>query len=440
MSRSKNISVSALRGIRKASNLSNKVVYRTGRILTKVENKSSKMIQKKTGSISGRDSVSIDSFFYHEFPYLFPIHPALPNLGQSPSVTVLVPSLNPRGFYGGIATLLIASATLANKLGYDYRVVQTSGFEKNNSVLRFLKDKGILMDKSRYSTLDVSSRNVDRFAYMPLHPDDIVVVSAWWDARTASLLPLNRKFVYMIQDYEPIFYNNGDEQQFAESTYFTDNFIPLCNTKLMYKYFSEGNYEYIKSNASWFEPAVGIKNDAKKKAGRRKTLFLYGRPSVHRNMFFSAIRAVDLAFQNNIFDAKEWDIFCAGQEDIPNIALKSGTTIKNLGKMNMNDYYEFSKRVDISLTPMLAPHPNYPTLELASLGSIVVTTRYKTKQSLENYSENILVCEPTIEDMSRKLVHACSLLNNNAATTKNNISFNWSEVLDEPLNEVIRRL
>lgn len=428
--------VIALRSVRKVSHLSGRVANKTARFLGRVEGKAGRLIESKGGP-NGAAGITIDEFFYNKYPYLFPIHPALPTLKQRPSVTVFVPSLTPRGFFGGIATLLITSAALAQKLGYDYRVVQTSGFDKKTNVLEFLAGHGITIDEDKFSTIDVSHRNVGHYAYLPLHPEDVIVVSAWWDAYTASRLPLAKKFVYMLQDYEPIFYNNGDEQQFAEGTYHSEKFIPLCNTKLMYKYFSSNGYEYIKDNASWFEPAFDLKPDLKKQTSDTKTLFLYGRPGVERNMFYTAIQAIDAALQSKELFGSNWNVYCAGQSDIPNIKLKSGVTIKNLGKMDIEKYYDFAKSVDVAVSPMLAPHPNYPTLEFAALGSKVVTTSWQTKQDLSSYSSNILMAKPSVEAMTEKIIQAAT---NKSSSRANNIDDNWLAALEKPLTEIKKKL
>lgn len=436
---SKKIDVIALKGIRKASHVSGKAVRRTGSIIGRIENKTTKIIDRKTRTKTS-NSVPVDDFFYKNYPYLFPIHPALPNIGQKPSVTVFVPSLVKRGFFGGIATLLITSAALAKKLDMDYRVVQTSGFEKKSTVLEFLEENGISISTDRFSMLDVSYRNTHKFAYLPLHPDDVIVVSAWWDAHIASQLPLKKRFLYMLQDYEPIFYNNGDSQQLAEATYFSNNFAPLCNTELMYKYFSVNSYDYITKNAAWFEPAVALKPEKSKNNNEKaKKLFLYGRPQVERNMFYTAIKALDIALQDEAFNKYHWTIYSAGQSDVPDISLKSGHIIKNLGKMEINKYYDFVLDVDIALSPMLAPHPNYPTLEFASVNSMVVTTKYKTKDNLENYSKNIILCDPNAESMASGLIDAAKKHNIGKVVSSSNINSDWIKTLDAPLDNLIKK-
>jgi hypothetical protein len=438
---SKKPDIIALRALRKASHISRKATTKGSHFFGRVENKATRIIVDKTGAMDGGESIGFDDFVFKSFPQITPVHPALPLINQKPSVTVFA-FLDPRGFYGGIATLLIVAASLAKKLDYDLRIAQTANYSKDNQVLKFLKSNGIDIAPSRFSTVNLSNRTPYNYAYLPLHEDDVVVVSAWWDAHVASKLPLSKKYLYLIQDYEPIFYNNGDAQQFAESTYHNDNFIPLCNTKLMKDFFNAGKYKYIHENANYFEPAVGKENTANVKKNGKKKMFLYGRPSVHRNMFFSALKAIDKAFSDERLNVQDWEIYCAGQGNVPNIRFQSGITIKNLGKMDLGDYYKFASSIDVTLSPMLAPHPNYPTLELASLGSMVVSTKYANKQDLGFYSPNIMMANPTIDSLADNIIKAALTKPNirEANFKKNNISTNWNAALNQPLNEIVKEL
>lgn len=429
----------ALRTIRKVSHISNIIAKKGSHFLDRVEDKSTRILMNRTGSPDAQKHVEFNEFFYHSFPEITPIHPALPVLGQKPSVTVFA-FLDPRGFYGGIATLLSVGATLANKLGYDFRVAQTANFSDNTDVLDFLKSKGITIEKERFSTINLSKRSVASFGYLPLHQDDVLVVSAWWDAHTAAQLPLKNKFLYLIQDYEPIFYNNSDRSALAEQTYHTEKFIPILNTEILYMFFKKNNYKYIAENGVFFEPAPApsVKKASAKDTGNKRRLFLYGRPNVHRNLYYTALEALDIALQDERMQAFDWKLFSAGSTDIPSIKLTSGHVIENKGKMSMEDYYNFAQTIDIAVSPMLAPHPNYPTLELASLGACVVSTKWETKQNLDYYSPNIFMAEPTAADMAEKIIQA-TLLDNKvrqANAKKNNISGDWVQALKKPISTV----
>jgi beta-1,2-rhamnosyltransferase WsaF-like protein len=441
----KGLDILTLRAIRKTSYLSGKASKKVSSIFDRIENKTTRIIINQTGSPYGTENIDLDSYFYQNYPYLFPVHPALPKLHQKPSVTVFA-FLDPRGFYGGIATLLLVAAELANKLGYDLRVAQTTGYSKDTKVLEFLRDNGIKISEDRFTVLNLSDRSRENFSYLPLHPEDVVVVSAWWDAYIASQLPLGRKFVYLIQDYEPIFYNNSDSSMFAEQTYHGDRFIPVCNTELIYDFFTEKGYKNIQSEGLWFEPAPAPNINHTKEAKNtkpKKRLFLYGRPQVHRNLFFTALNAIDLAFSDSDkIDAGDWEFYCAGQGGTPSVRLRSGRVLKNLGKMDIDKYYRFASNIDVAVSPMLAPHPNYPTLEFAALGAMVVSTKYETKKDLSRYSKNILMSEPTVDDMAQKILEACLTpqreRSHNLSTTS--IGNNWSVALKKTIDTLAKRL
>ncbi len=441
---SKNPGVIALRMLRKASHISLKASQKGSGLLDKVERRTTRIILERSGSTDGKESTDIDHFYYDRFPYLFPVHPALPEVNQRPSVTVFA-FLDPKGFYGGIATLLLVAGKLANELGYDLRIAQTTGYSSKNDVVGFLEKNGITIEPKRYSTIDLSKRSVDSFAYLPLHPEDVVVTSAWWDAQIASMLPLKRKFIYLIQDFEPIFYNNSDESALANETYYSEKFIPICNTELLYSYFKANNYKYITDNATWFEPApapvVAERKPTDTKAFKKK-LFLYGRPAVHRNLYMSALQAIDKAFTSAELSKDEWDIYSAGSNEAPAIKLHSGIVIKNLGKMDLDAYYEWASTIDIAVSPMLAPHPNYPTLELAALGAAVVSTKWETKQDLSNYSKNIIMTNPTIDSMARGIIEASKLSKETIKKNlkSNNINTDWSASLEIPIRDIAQRV
>lgn len=428
--------ITALRALRKSSHLVGKIVINGGRVLQKVEDKTTRIIIDKTGSPDGTGSVGINSLINNIYPQIIPVHPALPKINQRPSITVFA-FLDPRGFYGGIATLLCVAAEMAIQKNYDLRIIQTTGYSDKADVLGFLESKGFSIAKDRYSTIDLSRRTTDNFGYLPLHKDDILLVSAWWDAYIAAKLPLMNKFVYLIQDYEPIFYNNSDLSVLADQTYTSEKFIPLLNTEILYKFFKEKKYNYISQTAKWFEPAPApVRLKSPKPESDTKTVFIYGRPHVHRNLYYNALRALDIALQDERVADINVELFSAGASGIPSVRLSSGQVVKNLGKMDMQDYYDFAQTIDLAISPMLAPHPNYPTLELASLGAMVVSTKWETKQDLSNYSPNILMADPTPESMAEKIIEALTFDVKNKKTT-NNISSDWRNALEDPVKRVL---
>jgi glycosyltransferase involved in cell wall biosynthesis len=362
-------------------------------------------------------------------------------------VTLLLPTLDGKSFYGGTATALVVAGRIAQLKKRKLRIVQTLKTGHASNLSAFFKREGLDFPEEDIKVISVADRAYNVYGYISMHPEDIFVASAWWDAKLISRLPLKHKFIYLIQDFEPIFYNNSDQYVLAESTYENDTFVPLCNTQLMADFMKAKKYPSFvgKSPIHFFEPAVSRTSTGyvtKKETGEKKRLFLYGRPDVHRNLFFTALQSIDAVFRDELLDKSEWEIHMAGQDNLPDVALPSGVKVRNLGKMSMEDYIAFSKSVDIAVSPMMAPHPNYPTLEFASIGTAVVTTQYENKKDLSNYSKNIFTVKNSVEEIAKAIVKAAKMSHKQRVENAKNgsISTSWQESIDDAVAGVLKAM
>lgn len=430
-----------IRSVRKSSSIASKSLEKSLNLSKRVENKTTRILDGTDYSVRLPHAEAVEKIIYNSLPYITPLHPALPSAGKGPTITLLLPSLDSKSFYGGTATALYVAGQFVKSYGNRrLRIVQTLKHGKPSGLSEFLKAAGINIADEDIEHVDVSGRRYNIYGYLSIHPQDIFIASAWWDAYLLSKLPLSNKFVYLVQDFEPIFYNNSDLSALSESTYHSDAFIPICNTKLMHDFMRNRSYpQFVKYN-HYFEPAVSRQSSglAIDNSGKKRKIFIYGRPDVHRNLFYSAIEAVNLALSSGELKGSEWECFMAGQDNLPDIQLSSGAIIQNLGKMQMSDYISFSKNIDIALAPMLAPHPNYPTLEFASIGSMVVTTSYENKVDLSRYSSNIILTPPSAEAMAEGVIQASKVsysqrIDNQKA---NHINTSWQEALGSVVESV----
>lgn len=436
----------ALRGIRKGANLSKKYSSKAVNFSARIENKANRILNGTDPTVQLHDSVLIEKVLSGALPEIVPIHPALPKAGRSATVTLLIPSLQNSSFFGGTATALIVAALASKISGKKLRIIETlvHGNGKPSDLTKFLDSSDIGWAGEDVILESLAGRNYNHYGYLDIHPEDVYIASAWWDAYSLQKLPLQNKFIYLIQDFEPIFYNNSDRYALSEATYRSNQFIALCNTKLMYDFMKSHNYKSIVSG-EWFEPAVSrkskIKRTERRKTAKRK-LFLYGRPGVERNLYITALNALDFAFSNNYLDSADWEVVMAGQDNLPDIQLSTGMKIKNLGKMNLSEYFKLLSTIDIAVSPMMAPHPNYPTLEFASTGAVVVTTRYDIKQDLSNYSKNIILTDISAEAMALGIKKASEMplekIKENLEQT--NIESDWPEALNKPVREVLGKV
>lgn len=430
------------RVIRKIAHISFPLALKTAKLLEKVENKSTRIITQsdQVKVVEGKPQISIDTLFSQHLPQASLLYPALPEAGRKPAVNLLIPTLSKELVFGGIATALIAAVTVAKESKKDLRVVQTFKFG-DSDIRGFLDAKGIEFH-GEINVVDVSEKNHGKKVFLDLHPEDIYMASAWADAFVLDKLPLTNKFIYLIQDFEPIFYPNGDENVRSESTYRSNNYVALCNTELLHQHLTLMDYEAFKNTATtWFEPAVCVPLTKKKEDTQKKRLFIYGRPRVKRNLYLSALEAINTAVQSESFNKDEWEIYMAGEDNIPDIVLDGGVKINVLGKMSLDDYYDFMQTIDIAVSPMMAPHPNYPTLEFASVGAKVVTTSFSVKTSLKKYSDNISVVAPNAQAMSNEIIRLIGMAGENKKVTGLKISMtDWEENISKPVKSLLKQI
>ena len=408
----------SIRAARKSAHISGKLLRKSLNFTNKVEHKATNLLDGVDYSIQINEKVPLEKIYYNSIPYVLPIHAAMPAVGSKGTVTLLIPSLDGSSFFGGTATALVVAAKLALLKKCKLRIVQTLKTGHPGDLVKFFTGEGITISDDAIQVISIAERSYNVYGYISTHPDDIFIASAWWDAYNLYVL--------------------------AEETYKNDKSIPLCNTKFMADFMSDRNYPAFKKSL-FFEPAVSRKESGtllSKKTNDKKTLFLYGRPNVHRNMFFTALQAIDHAFKAGFINPNNWDCYMAGQNNLPDIVLSSGAVIKNKGKMSMEDYIEFSKTVDLAISPMMAPHPNYPTLEFSSIGSMVVTTKYANKKSLDKYSKNIIMSELDVESMAGAINIAVRRTEEDRLANLNNTNIltSWDESLDDCLKSILDRI
>ena len=110
--------------------------------------------------------------------------------------------------------------------------------------------------------------------------------------------------------------------------------------------------------------------------------------------------------------------------------------------MDVKAYVDFSKNVDVTGSLMMAPRPNYPTLEFASIGSSVVTTKYANKIDLSSYSKNIIISDISTESVAGAIKKAAETpyatrIDNTKSDT---ISVSWTQALGPPLRDILKCL
>ncbi|CCB65063.1 glycosyltransferase [Hyphomicrobium sp. MC1] len=331
-------------------------------------------------------------------------------LASQPALNVLVPGLARKNLSGGPNTAIILACQLA-RAGAKIRLISTQAPIDSDAEL-FWKHAALLHGH------DPRSYNIELVdATTPNQPvtigfNDIFLATAWWTAQAAKYAVLHlrhKKFVYLIQDYEPLLHQASTEQALASETYGLDH-LPVINTTLLRDYlienriglFAQGEFA---ARAIAFEPAIDRQLFHPDKSAAppngKKRLLMYARPNTaRRNLFELGVASLRVAVTKGLMSPDEWDFLGMGEAFDP-VPLGLGATLEPLPWQGLAGYAKQMRESDLLLSLMMSPHPSYPPLEMASCGRQVVTTTFgsKTANRLKEISPNIIAVEPTLEGL-----------------------------------------
>jgi hypothetical protein len=344
-----------------------------------------------------------------------------PQLSRQPHLNLLLPGIAMKHMSGGPNTAIALAHRLA-AMGVPTRFISTDSpidadsapFWAHVAALcgaREHPDNAVLIDASNRTEPLVCGEN------------DVFMATAWWTAQMAKYVVRHTKqakFVYLIQDYEPLFHAASTQSALAEETYGLDC-IPVVNSSLLSEYLIANrigrfaNPEFA-SRVITFEPAVDTTRffpvpavpRPRVAAPRKRCLLFYARPTIGlRNLYELGVAALHKLMHEPGFEPEAWEFLAMGEALAP-VALGRGAVLRPLPWRDFDGYAQQMRESDVLLSLMLSPHPSNPPLEMAACGKPVVTTVYanKTAEALARMSSNIIGVRPTIEDICDGLVTA----------------------------------
>lgn len=342
-----------------------------------------------------------------------------PSLAARPHLNVLVPGLAMKHMSGGPNTAVNLAYRLA-ALGVSVRFVATDApIDADPAPFwRHVRSlSGIDRAVANATLVDAS----DRSKPLLIGVNDVFMATAWWTAQMAKYAltkTVHQRFVYLIQDYEPLLHPASTQSALAEETYALDH-IPVINTSLLKEFLAErkiGRHAdpAFAARAIAFEPAVDQErfHAAPRSGGRRRLLF-YARPTNGlRNLFEMGVAALQKAIHDGVFDPAEWEFVGMG-ESFAAVQLGPNAWLKPAPWLDFDGYARQMRESDILLSLMLSPHPSYPPIEMALCGKPAVTTVFanKTADRLAELSPNIIGTKATIEGIAGGLAEAKRRLN-----------------------------
>jgi hypothetical protein len=377
-------------------------------------------------------------------PAVLPLHVyADPGLAERPTLNVLVPGLTLRSMSGGPNTAFNISYRMAQR-GVPVRYISTDVAMQRDLEGLWSHLHAITGIRERLPIVQFAC-GFDRKVPLPIGANDVFFATAWWTAQMVKhALPYTtrRRFLYLIQEFEPGLYPWSSEYALALETYGLD-YYALINERLLAEHLCQERIGRFADPAflercAMFEPAIdrAAFHPEPKAPDRPRRLLFYARPvDARRNLFEMTLYALRLACEQGVFTGP-WEMFFLG-ERLPDIELAPGFAIRSLRWMSFEDYAREMRAADVLVSMMLSPHTSYPPLEIAACGGIALTSEYsvKTADRLARISPSIIGVAPTVEGIVAGLRRAVNAPAPGGALRS---PASWEEALGDTLPRAVQ--
>lgn len=348
--------------------------------------------------LSGGSTVRSD--FSHAVPEVYPV-----SVGRSRRtrrrLNALLPTMKPEKIYGGITTALRTVEQLIEALpnDTDVRVIITSDTVDAASVAelsrRLHRSFSWAMPDDDVEGDTIIGMAENQHIPISLRPNELYVATAWWTAdlgyrlldRQREIHGRSSRLAYIIQDYEPGFYNWSNTYALAEATYHREQeTVAIINSEELTN-FVLARYAFGLAYCLPYEAHPRLAELIEPTEPERLIL-AYGRPGVSRNCFDLLCEGLRLWQAQNPVESKAYEIVLAGEE-FGAERIAGLINARNAAKMSIDDYAEMLNRAAVGVSLMVSPHPSYPPLEMASAGCVTITNAYEGKD-LSRRADNIL--------------------------------------------------
>src|SRR5262245_17743690 len=182
-----------------------------------------------------------------------------PSRHEARRINVLIPGIDLRGFFGGYIGIFNLARKLARRSTVRL-VCFEQGIERlpldwRGQVERFSGLEG-LFEEVEISAQPASDEE------LPVSPGDRFIATTWWSAHIANAATRElgqERFLYLVQDYEPLFYPMSTWNALAEQTYSFPHYA-LFSTEFLREYFRERRLGVFGDGEAGLEASAYFRN------------------------------------------------------------------------------------------------------------------------------------------------------------------------------------
>ena len=329
--------------------------------------------------------------------------------GNGRTIHLLVPGISPSGVFGGVGTAVALAVTLA-EAGERVQLVMTDyGQSIDDATVRRTILRHVATDADVLARVSIA-RAIHDDHELELGTDDVLVATAWWTAhRAAATIALHpelrrRDIVYLVQDDETLFYEASERRMMAAASYRLPALHVVNSAPLATHLRDEHALEI--DEALVLAPRIAVPSVPLRAVDDVLRVVVYGRPSVGRNLFPTALRGIAMweASRRAADTTPPVEVVSVGEPEQFRYRIGERLAVTP-GVLSWDDYLGLLGTAHLGVSLMASPHPSYPPLEMAARGLVVVTNRWGPKD-LATVSDRLVSCAPDATDVARALAEA----------------------------------
>lgn len=220
--------------------------------------------------------------------------------------------------------------------------------------------------------------------------DDFFIATSWHavmfirsvQSQQKTLLRAQpRRYVYLIQEYEPLFYPASPQYCLAEASYENpDDMIAVFNTKALAEYFARRGFSFPRHfiHEPMLHPTLAELRLTHREICKERLIFIYARPAFMRNGFRLLVEGMK-QWARTCPQAAQWSIVSAGGKH-PNLYLSQDLVVRALHKLTLENYASLLSRTWVGLSLSFSAHPGQVAQEVAEFRAWSITNACETRK------------------------------------------------------------
>lgn len=325
-------------------------------------------------------------------------------------LNLVIPVISKSLTYGGVATAIRFFERLSADFAY-MRIVVTHEGEPRFEAEHW---PGWVIDRG-----GIQERSIvflgDRTTSLPICATDVFLATFWSTAlyvkhvvaqQTKRFSNATHKFIYLIQDYEPEFYQSSAQYALAEATYRnTGDTIAVFNSQQLASYFDQIGMSF--ADRYTYEPMLHprLRREKAEIGPKERLIYVYARPTTLRNGFGLIVEALKL-WTVRFPAAREWSLISDGDRH-EDIQLSRGIVLQSRGKSELAQYAQYLSHAWVGLAFVFSLGPSYAAYDVAEFGAWVITNKWRTKDPSLKAPNIICVKDLTPAAVAEKLTWCC---------------------------------